>query len=54
MVIVSGRAVVEVDEERFELAAGDALRFDPSKPHRTTNPGPEPVVYVSASTPPSF
>ena len=54
VVVLRGALTLEVAGQRFALQAGDAVRFDPSQPHRTLNQGAEPVVYVSASTPPSF
>src|ERR1051326_7337638 len=35
MVVISGRATVEIREERFELEIGEALRFDPRETHRS-------------------
>lgn len=54
VVVLSGTVGVEIAGEEFRLEAGDAIRFDPSQPHRTINQGSGPAVYVSAITPPSF
>lgn len=54
VVVLTGTLGVEINGEEIRLEAGDALRFDPSQPHRTINRGTTPVVYVSAITPPSF
>jgi len=54
VVVLSGTLRVEIGDEEIQLEAGDAVRFDPSQPHRTINGGSGPTVYVSAITPPSF
>jgi transcriptional regulator with XRE-family HTH domain len=54
VVVVSGRVVLEVNGDEFELRAGDAARIDPGLPHRTVNRGRRPAVYICAMTPPSF
>jgi transcriptional regulator with XRE-family HTH domain len=54
VVVLSGTLGVEIDGEEIRLEAGDAIRFDPSQPHRTINRGTAPAVYLSAITPPSF
>ena len=45
--LLQGRAVLEIGDERIELAAGDCITFDPRRPHRVTAIGDE---TVSAST----
>jgi len=54
IVVLSGTLDVEIGGEEFRLEAGDAIRFDPTRPHKTINRGAGSAVYVSASTPPSF
>jgi transcriptional regulator with XRE-family HTH domain len=54
LVVLRGALTLEVAGQRFVLQPGDAVRFEPSQPHRTLNEGAETVVYLSASTPPSF
>jgi uncharacterized cupin superfamily protein len=45
--ILSGRAIVEVDDEDIEVAAGDFLGFPtPSVAHNLRNPFEEDVVYL--------
>jgi rhodanese-related sulfurtransferase/transcriptional regulator with XRE-family HTH domain len=41
LVVTSGRLVVELGTERFELAKGDALVFVADAPHAYINPGSE-------------
>jgi len=52
--VIKGRLALEVDGERFELAAGDAYRFDSRRPHSFANAGDTELVIVSACTPPTF
>lgn len=45
--VLSGRAVAEVDEAEYELAAGDFLAFPtPSVAHHLRNPFPDDLVYL--------
>lgn len=38
--VLSGRLVLLLGPQRFELAAGEAVEFDTQTPHAFTNPGP--------------
>lgn len=51
-VIISGEIEVMVGDRREVLKAGDAYYFESNIPHRFQNIGSEPVVLVSACTPP--
>ena len=51
-VIISGEIEVMVGDRREVLKAGDAYYFESNIPHRFRNIGSEPVVLVSACTPP--
>jgi transcriptional regulator with XRE-family HTH domain len=42
-----GAAVLEIDGERHELAAGDCVTFDADLPHHFANPGPEEAVLLA-------
>ncbi len=44
--VVSGRFVLEVDGQDYELAAGDTLTFPGQTPHRWRNPATEPAVVL--------
>jgi uncharacterized cupin superfamily protein len=45
--LIAGRAIAEVDNEEYELAAGDFLAFPtPSVAHHLRNPFPEELVYL--------
>jgi uncharacterized cupin superfamily protein len=45
--VLSGRAMVEIDDAQYELAAGDFVAFPtPSAAHHLRNPFPEDLVYL--------
>jgi uncharacterized cupin superfamily protein len=45
--IISGRGVAEIDDEEFEVAAGDFMGFPtPSVAHHLRNPYDEELVYL--------
>lgn len=54
IVVLSGTMTLMLGGEEYELATGDAVRYDSIAPHRTINRGAVPVTFVSAATPPSF
>lgn len=54
VVVLGGRLVVEVEEESYDLEAGDSCYFDSRRPHRYRNPAEEPVTFIVAVTPPSY
>jgi quercetin dioxygenase-like cupin family protein len=39
--VLEGRLVVEVDQERYELHTGDAITYDSQRPHVIINEGPD-------------
>jgi mannose-6-phosphate isomerase-like protein (cupin superfamily) len=41
LVVTSGRLVLEIGQERYELAKGDAIVFVADVPHAYVNPGSE-------------
>jgi transcriptional regulator with XRE-family HTH domain len=53
-IVVSGCLIVTVGVQEKLLKPGDAYYFRSDIPHRFRNPGSEPCVMISASTPPSF
>ncbi|MFT7759343.1 UNVERIFIED_CONTAM: cupin domain-containing protein, partial [Salmonella enterica subsp. enterica serovar Enteritidis] len=53
-VVISGRIVVSVDDQRRILGPGDAYYFESRQPHRFRCVGPNPCEVVSACTPPTF
>lgn len=42
-IVLSGRLMVAVGFEEYELGPGDSISFDSTTPHRLWNPGDEPV-----------
>ena len=51
-VIVAGRGVMIVGREEREVVAGTLVFIPPGEEHAIHNPGPEQLVYVSATSPP--
>ncbi|MFD0916583.1 helix-turn-helix domain-containing protein [Pseudahrensia aquimaris] len=51
--VVSGRLDLWIEDEMFELNAGDTFRFD-HKPYRWRNPGEEPTVLIWTVSPPVY
>ena len=49
-----GRALLEIGDERIDVAAGDCITFDPRQPRRITALGDETVVCVDVISPPSW
>jgi uncharacterized cupin superfamily protein len=46
--VLSGRAIVEIDDEMHELGPGDFVGFPaPGNAHIVKNPGPEDLVFLS-------
>ena len=54
MVVIQGEMQMWIDSQTWELAAGDAITFDSSVPHRAMNRGSVPAIVIAAITPPSF
>ena len=52
LAVLDGQVVVEVGEERYVLAAREALTFDSRLPHRFANESGKPAAYLVAVTPP--
>lgn len=44
--VLTGTLHLNIDDEHYELGAGDSIRFPSSTPHRIHNPGPDPAVAV--------
>lgn len=53
-IIVSGQLEVTVGDEIALLGPGDGYIFNSQRPHRFRNPGDQPCVLISATTPPTF
>jgi mannose-6-phosphate isomerase-like protein (cupin superfamily) len=51
-VIVSGRGRMIVSNEQRDVEAGSLVLVPPGSQHAIHNPGPEKLVYVSATAPP--
>ncbi|MDQ3692129.1 MAG: cupin domain-containing protein [Chloroflexota bacterium] len=54
MVVIQGEMQMWIDGQTWNLAAGDAITFDSSVPHRAMNRGSAPAIVIAAITPPSF
>jgi transcriptional regulator with XRE-family HTH domain len=48
--VETGRIRLLVEEDRYDLEAGDSVTFDADLPHRFENPGEEPAVFLSVVT----
>ena len=51
---LQGRARLQIGDETVDLAAGDCITFDPTRPHRITALGDETVICVDVICPPTF
>ena len=51
-VIVRGRGLMRVGDEQESVEAGDLVFIPPKTDHAIRNVGDEPLVYVSATSPP--
>jgi mannose-6-phosphate isomerase-like protein (cupin superfamily) len=51
-VIVAGRGRMIGDEEERDVEPGMLVFIPPGEPHAIKNPGPERLIYVSATAPP--
>ena len=45
--VQEGRVVLRIDDERYELAAGDCVTFDADLPHHFENPGSDDAVLLA-------
>jgi transcriptional regulator with XRE-family HTH domain len=45
--VQDGRVVLQIDGERYELAAGDCVTFDADLPHHFENPGSDDAVLLA-------
>ncbi len=52
--LLTGKALVEIGEDKYVLEEGDSLYFDSGIPHRIVNIGDTKVTIISAITPPNF
>jgi transcriptional regulator with XRE-family HTH domain len=46
-VVESGRVVLHIDDERYELARGDCVTFDADLSHHFENPGPDEAALLA-------
>jgi mannose-6-phosphate isomerase-like protein (cupin superfamily) len=51
-VITAGRGFMIVGDEEQEVSAGTMVLIPPGTRHAVRNPGPDKLVYVSATSPP--
>lgn len=49
--ILQGRAVIEVDDSRFDLSAGQGLEVPPGTRHKFMNESEQPVTFLVVSCP---
>jgi len=54
VVVLSGRLVVEVLDERYSLDEGDSCHFDSNLPHRFLNESTTPARFLVSVAPPSY
>jgi transcriptional regulator with XRE-family HTH domain len=54
VLVLSGTLHLTIGDEVHVLEAGDSAAYDSSIPHTIANHGPDPVIQVSAITPPRF
>ncbi|MFJ2029596.1 helix-turn-helix domain-containing protein [Streptosporangium sp. NPDC087985] len=52
--VLSGRKDVYLDGVRYELGAGDSIRYPSTTPHWYVNPGDETCTAVWVTTPPTW
>jgi transcriptional regulator with XRE-family HTH domain len=52
--VVKGKMTVELDDNTYEMNAGDSIYFDSSRPHRFVNNSDGETVAVWVITPPTF
>ncbi|MGW9182849.1 helix-turn-helix domain-containing protein [Agromyces sp. NPDC055661] len=53
LLVQRGEVVVELGDERYDLAAGDTIVYSSSTPHRVANPGREAAELVWLNSPPT-
>jgi transcriptional regulator with XRE-family HTH domain len=53
-VCLEGAVVVTIEQQEFDLSAGDSISFDSGRPHQVENRTNRRAVLVSAITPPAF
>jgi mannose-6-phosphate isomerase-like protein (cupin superfamily) len=51
-VIVAGKGLMRVGDDEGEVQPGTVILVPPGTRHCIRNPGPRPLVYVSATSPP--
>lgn len=54
IVVLRGRACIQVGDTEYELAEGDCIYFFSSIPHRVRNAADEELEFLAAITPPAF
>lgn len=52
-IVTSGRVVLELANERFEMATDDSIEFLSSVPHRVINESDEPASVIWINSPPT-
>jgi DNA-binding transcriptional MerR regulator len=52
--VTSGRLVILLGDEEFQLRAGDSFYFESKTPHRWHNPGKKEATILWINTPPTF
>ena len=49
--ILSGKALMEIDEKKFELSPGEAVLIEPQEVHQISNPGPGDLIFLAVCVP---
>lgn len=52
--VLTGKMIIQVGSEEYELEEGDCIYYFASIPHKITNCGNSELIFVSAITPPEF
>ena len=53
-IVIKGQLQLTVDNDVYELSAGDSFHFASTRPHRYHNPGKSETVVIWAMTPPHY
>ena len=54
LLVLAGRAQLQLDSELFDLSTGDSVNYRSSTPHRVSNPGDEAAEVLFVISPPSY
>lgn len=52
--MVSGQLTISLEEQEYQLQAGDSFYFTSKTPHQWHNPGKKETTILWINTPPTF